>query len=161
MLNFFKNQINKQIVNFAVTNSKTINSLMAINKKSFLTTKNFIITNKFQNKTFESTRGILLNENFLKIHSKHFNSNEEPNDNKDKKAASGATERRRLGKQKESTDEVLKKKIESLKILEKEKQQKESEKAKEEELKKEEKLDISESTQTASEPATPELSIES
>ena len=130
MLNFFKNKINKQIVNIALTNRKTINNLLTVNKQNFITFNNNPFSTKFPSKNSEITK-IILNKSFLKTNTKHFNSNSDSNDKEDKKASSGVTERRRLGKLKESTEEVLKKKIETLKSSEK--TQKENEQAAKEE----------------------------
>ena len=129
MLNFFKNKINKKIVNFAFPHSKILNNLWIINKKNLKTINNLSNYNKIETKITE--KNTFIYKNFTKINSKYFNSNTDSSD-KDNKTTSAATERRRLGKQKESTEETLKKKIESLKILEK--QQKEIEKAKEQEF---------------------------
>jgi predicted Zn-dependent peptidase len=129
MLNFFKNKINKKIVNFAFAHSKILNNLLTIDKKNFKTINNYSNNNKIETKITE--KNTLIYKNFTKINSKYFNSNTDSSD-KDNKTTSAGTERRRLGKQKESTEETLKKKIESLKILEK--QQKEIEKSKEQEL---------------------------
>lgn len=136
MLNFFKNKINKQIVNIALTNRETINNLLTINKQNFIKLNNNPFSAKYSSKNSEITK-IILNKNFLKTNTKHFNINSDSNDKDHKKASTGATERRRLGKLKDSTEEVLKKKIETLKSSEK--TQKENEQKKEETSEKQEK----------------------
>lgn len=118
MLNFFKNKINKQIINYPLVTSKTLNNLLAINKQNFITINNNHFTNNNLIKNID--RKLSFKNNLLKIHLKDFNSD---SSNKDNKSEKGSTERRRLGKQKESTEEALKKKLESLKIAEKQKEE--------------------------------------
>jgi len=119
MLNFFKNNINKKVVNIAFSNKKSINNYLikTINKNFLFNANNQI--NSHSNLLIKLEIENLKKKQISKFSLKNFTNIPDSNES-DKSIPKAAPERRRLGKQRDSSDEVLKKKIEDLKNLEKE-----------------------------------------
>lgn len=121
MLNFFKNKINKQAITLAFANFKNSNNLTCSNKRNFFMKQSDYLT--YNNHIWNSKMISLDNPNnncnrIMKLSLKNFTNKNDDNDNDNKDNSPKGSERRRLGKAKESVDDSLKRKMDELRSAE-------------------------------------------